>query len=214
LIAFVSDLRGTYPLGGDNLLFAVKVSDLPTLRFGGGRMFGEVVESHISFSMHSVALGFRYYGTLDSLFNDYVGYLALRLWNLGLSAGYGRYGVGSEAWSYAGLLVSAEGRVEGLSLRLSGGYLETPLMAMEMELRRDDAGVKVVATSRPAIYVDVALYPYLDFGSFVFGGMYRVSGNAFGLFLTYRHPLGLSSILFSSHEALGEGVLCDNLLMF
>lgn len=213
MISFLADLRGAYPLGGDNLLFPVKCGDLPTLRFGGGRMFGMVSEGFLSFSLHSVALGLRYYGTGDSLFSDYSGYLAVRFGRVGVSASYGSNSVGSSRSTYGGAMVSFEGRASPVILRVSAGYVITPILAAEGDLRRADSGIRVVAVSRPGIYVDVAVLPYIHVGQISIGGLYRTSGNTFGLFLSYRHTLGLLSLLFSTHEALGEGVLSDNLLV-
>ncbi len=214
LITFVSDLRGTYPLGGDNLLFPVRVSDLPSFRFGGGRMFYSVNEAFLSFSLHSVSLGVRYYGTGDSLFSDYSGYAAVRFGKVGFSALYGYSSVGRLRSQHGGGILSFEGWSTPLILRVSAGYVITPLLAAEVEVRREGAGLRAVAVSRPGIYVDLSLFSYVRMDKVSIGGMYRTSGNTFGIFLTYFYGGNAFSLLFSTHESLGESVFSDNLLVF
>lgn len=213
LISFLSDLRGTYPLGGDNLLFPTKIGDRFVLRLGGGRMFYQVGEAFVSLSYRSVSLGGRYYGTGDSLFSDYVGYVAVRYGAVGISAAYGADAVGSVRSSYGGVILSAERGTTPLILRVAAGYVITPLIAAEVEVRRRGAGFRLFAASRPGIYTDLTFYPYVEMGDITVGGMYRTSGNAFGLFITLPGGPGRFSLLISTHEALGESAFSDNLIV-
>lgn len=177
-------------------------------------MFYAVNEAFMSFSLHSVSLGVRYYGTGDSLFSDYSGYAAVRLKKVGLSALYGYNSVGNLRSPHGGGVLSFEGWSTPLILRVSAGYVITPLLAAEVEMRREGAGVRAVAISRPGIYVDLSLFSYVKMDRISVGGMYRTSGNTFGIFLTYSYGGNAFSLLFSTHESLGESVFSDNLMVF
>jgi len=149
-----------------------------------------------------------------SLFSDYSGYAAVRLKKVGLSALYGYNSVGSLRSPHGGGVLSFEGWSTPLILRVSAGYVITPLLAAEVEMRREGAGVRAVAISRPGIYVDLSLFSYVKMDRISVGGMYRTSGNTFGIFLTYSYGGNAFSLLFSTHESLGESVFSDNLMVF
>ncbi len=213
LITFLSDLRGTYPFGGDNLLFPTKSGDRFVFRVGGGRMFHESYEAFASLSYRSVSVGARYYGTGDSLFSDYSLYVAVRYGGVGMSATLGSNFVGSYGTSYGGAVLSVERGSTPMILRVSAGYVATPLLAAEVEFRRRGAGVRLHTVSRPGIYTDLAFYPYVEMGDITVGGMYRTSGNTFGLFVTLPGGPGRFSLLLTTHEALGESAFSDNLIV-
>jgi len=212
-MAFLGDLRGGYPFGGDCLDFPTKVSDLLTLRFGGGSMFYEVREAHIAMGYKGVALGGRYYGTGDSLFEDVSVYLSARAWNIGISFAYGHYRIGNESWEYRGAVLSLEGRSQGALLRFSLGYLLTPMVMLEGDLRKKEAGLLVLAKARPGYYADIIFNPYIVFESLTVGATYRTSGNAFGVAVTYGYGWGRSAVHVSTHELLGESLWADNLFI-
>ncbi len=200
-------------MGGDNLLFPTKVGDRFVFRAGGGRMFYEVNEAFASLSYHSVSLGVRYYGTGDSLFSDQTLYVAVRYGGVGISAALGSNSVGSHSTSYGGAVLSVERGSTPLILRVSAGYVATPLIAAEVEVRRRGAGARLHAISRPGIYTDLTFYPYVEMGDIIVGGMYRTAGNTFGLFVTLPGGPGRFSLLLTTHEALGESAFSDNLIV-
>ncbi len=210
VLSFISDLRGIYAFGEDNLTFAVKSSDLPYLRVGGGRIFGLVDEGFLSFSYRGVSVGLRYFGTGDSLYRDEGVYLAYRFRFVGFSALYGRNLIGSSTVEYGGGFLSLETFSGEVLLRAAVGYSITPLVAVECVYFGGGFDLTVLARARPQIYNDVILQVKVPVGDVRLGGTYRSSGNVFGIVLEYGHPFGRSSLILSTHESLGESVFTDH----
>ncbi len=213
IIGFLGDVRGFYPTGYPEWIFPSKFSDLPTLHFAGSYLFEEVYESYISWGFKGVGGGFRYFGTLDSLFSDYGAFIGGRIGYISVGIYYTVVKIGGYMENDLGGVLSSGRRTKTFDVWISGGYLYTPFLAFEGSIKGNYAGLMVSSLARPGIYTRNSVSVYLEFENMRIGGIYINFGNTFGMFITYYPFFGRLSFSFLYHEALGENFTFDNFIL-
>ncbi len=170
----------------------------------GSNLFGEVYEGYFGWGYRGAGGGVKYFGTMDSVFSEYGVFVGGRLKGLGVGLNYTSISIGSYRESFPGGMVSFGKREKLLDVWVSFGYISSPIVAFEGNIKSGSTTFTVSAVSRPGMYIHTNFKVILEFDAISVGGIYSPSGNSFGIMVLYNY--GFSRLYMSaiSHQDLGE----------